>query len=89
MVVKLIMVKVRIMSVVQVKMVRSRRLLRLDTPRKKAATKAFQRLISSGRLWVARCWRRIISSSKRKKMIRVTIKESPMMKKAKITTMGL
>ena len=51
MVVKLIMVKVKIISVVQVRIVRSLRLLRLETPRKNAATKAFQRLISSGRLW--------------------------------------
>jgi len=89
MVVTLIMVKVKIISVLHVRSVRIRLLLRFETPRKNAATKAFHRLISSGLLWVALRWSRIISSSKRKKMIRVTIKESPIMKKAKMTTMGL
>ena len=77
------------MRVLQVSKVRIRLLLKFETPRKNAATKAFQRLISSGLLWVALRWSSIISSSNRKKMMSVTIKESPIMKKAKMTTMGL
>ena len=42
------MVKVRMIRVAQVSTVRRRRRRRLLTPRKKAATKAFQRLISVG-----------------------------------------
>ena len=83
------MVKVRMIRVRQVRVVRRRRRRRLETPRKKAALKAFQELISAGRLWEARRWSRIISSSNRMTMIMVTRAERPMMKKARITTVGL
>ena len=87
--VKLMMVKVRMTRVVQVSAVRSRRRLRLLTPSRKAATKAFQRPISPSWTSRARVCRLAISCSKRKKMISVTIRDSPMMKKARITTIGL
>jgi hypothetical protein len=82
------MVKVSIIKVIQVSTVRIGRRLRLLTPRKKAAAKAFQRLISGALICLARCWRRAISSSNRKKMIRVTISERAIIKKARITTVG-
>ena len=87
--VKLMMVKVRMIRVAQVSPVRSRRRLRLLTPRKKDATNAFHRLISSIFICRARRCNDTISASNRKKMIRVTIIDSPMIKNARMTTMGL
>jgi hypothetical protein len=52
--VKLMMVKVRIISVAQVKAVRILRRLRLLTPRKKEAVKAFHRVISPVAVGLAR-----------------------------------
>ena len=87
--VKLMIVNVKITSVAQVKAVRRRRRLRLLTPKRKAATNAFQRPISPDCTSCARVCSSAISSSKRKKMINVTTRERPIIKNARITTMGL
>ena len=75
--------------VAQVSAVRKRRRLKLLTPSRKAATKAFQRPSSSDWINLARVCSWVISPSKRKKIISVTIKDNPMMKNASMTTMGL
>ena len=82
-------VKVRIINVIQVRMVLILRRLRFETPRKKAATKAFQWLISAGLLWVALLCKSIISSSNLKKMMRDTMNDNPIIKKARMITIGL
>ncbi len=87
--VKLMMVKVRMISVAQVKAVRMRRRRRLLTPRKNEAVKAFQRESSPVADGLARFWSWFISDSKRRKMIMVTMKDRPMIKNARITTRGL
>ena len=87
--VKLMMVKVKMIRVAHVRAVRRRRRLKLLTPSMKAAANAFQRPSSSAWTIFALVCSWIISPSKRKKIISVTIKESPIIKKARITTMGL